>query len=98
MDPAREIRRKQDENADKGQIGPPRDEIQDRVEMEAEPLVQRQGAIRRGDPEQPFLPKLSVVRNSDGDLQSPELDDLSPLVDRLDFEEIKTLKIKYKIL
>lgn len=50
------------------------------------------------DPEQPFLPKLSVVRNSDGNLQSPELDDLSPLVDRLDFEEIKTLKIKYKIL
>ena len=50
------------------------------------------------DPEQPFLPKLSFVRNSDGSLQSPELDDLSPLVDRLDFEEIKTLKIKYKIL
>ena len=49
------------------------------------------------DPEQPFLPKLSVVRNSDGSLHSPELDDLSPLVDRSDFEKITNLKVKYKI-
>lgn len=34
------------------------------------------------DPQQPFLPKLSVAQLPDGSLISPPLEDLSPLIDR----------------
>ena len=33
-------------------------------------------------PEQPYIPKLSLVQRADGVLVSPPLEDLSPLIDR----------------
>ncbi len=39
------------------------------------------------DPQQPFLPKLSVVQLADGSLLSPPLEDLFPFVDREELEK-----------
>ena len=39
MDPACEICRQKYEDTDERQIGPSRDEVEDRVEMQTEPLV-----------------------------------------------------------
>lgn len=38
-------------------------------------------------PEQPFVPKLSLVQKKDGTLISPPLEDLSPLISRLEMNE-----------
>ena len=46
VDQPREISRQEDEDAYEGQIDSPRDEIEDWVEMQTEPLVQREKAIR----------------------------------------------------
>lgn len=39
------------------------------------------------DPQQPFLPKLSVAQLPDGTLLSPPLEDLSPFLDRAELEQ-----------
>lgn len=39
------------------------------------------------DPQQPFLPKLSVAQLPDGSMLSPPLEDLSPFLDRKELEE-----------
>lgn len=48
------------------------------------------------DPEQPFLPKLSLAMNPDGTIVSPPLEDISPLLDRdsLDKEMVIALHPK----
>ena len=41
-------------------------------------------------PDQPFLPKLAAIRNKDGTISSPKLEELSPLIDehvRVDFHK-----------
>lgn len=39
------------------------------------------------DPQQPFLPKLSVAQLPDGSLLSPPLEDLSPFIERSELEK-----------
>ena len=48
------------------------------------------------DPEQMFLPKLSVAKNEDGLLISPPLEDLSPLVDISDLDKSMIVPIHKK--
>ena len=48
------------------------------------------------DPEQMFLPKLSVAKNEDGLLISPPLEDLSPLVDMSDLDKSMIVPIHKK--
>ncbi len=38
------------------------------------------------DPQQPFLPKLSMAQLPDGSMLSPPLEDLSPFIDRVELE------------
>jgi acetolactate synthase-1/2/3 large subunit len=48
------------------------------------------------DPEQLFLPKLSLAAKADGTLVSPPLEDLSPILNRSEFKENMLVKIHQK--
>ena len=59
------------------------DEVIPRVQAHAGPVICEVFM----DPQQPFLPKLSVALLPDGSLLSPPLEDLSPFIDRAELEK-----------